>query len=114
MKNRRLIIGIIALVLLAVAGYLWCFRPDGDFWTTLCGACVRVGAVMAALWLAFPSVSRVPGWIYGIMLVGGIVVAVRPKWIVWVGPALVALWILRPRPQKKTAVPQVAKQKPPD
>ncbi len=99
--SRRVTIGIIGWVLLIVGIFIFFYGPHDDTWTMLCGACVRVGLIMLALWLAFPQVSRVPPWIYGCSLVALIVVAARPKWIVWVGPSLVALWLVRPRPGKK-------------
>ena len=98
--SRRLTIGIIGWLLLIVGIGLFFFGPRNDTGMMLCGACVRVGLIMLALWLAFPQVSRVPPWIYGCSLAALIVVAARPKWIIWVGPALLALWFLRPRPDK--------------
>jgi hypothetical protein len=98
--SRRTTIAIIGFALLIVGGGLYFFGPEQESWLTFCGACVRVGAIMVALWLAFPQVSRVPGWLYGCTLAGLVVVAFRRWAILWVGPTLVALWLLRPRTPK--------------
>ncbi len=98
---RRASIGIIGIVLLIAGGVLYgIYGVQGGTGSAICGACVRVGIVMLALWLAFPQVSRVPPWIYGCSLAALIVIAAKPRAIIWVGPALVALWLLRPRPGK--------------
>jgi hypothetical protein len=64
---RRTLIGILALVLL----FLWLvtlvFGPGGAAASGFAGGCLRVGLVLAALWLAWPSimagVKRLPGWL---------------------------------------------------
>ena len=100
---RRHAIGIVSVIFLTLGVGMWIGNPAGDFWI---GASIRIGAVLLALWLAFPQVSRVPPWIYGSTLVLALVVAAKPKWIVWVLPTLIALWLLRPRGQ--TAKPRSA------
>ncbi len=56
---NRSLIGAIGLGLLVVAGLLWALGLEGnsDMWR---GACLKVGIVMAALWLALPSITRNP------------------------------------------------------
>jgi hypothetical protein len=99
--SRRTTIAVIGFALFGVGAGLYFFGPRQESWLTFCGACVRVGAIMVALWLAFPQVSRVPGWLYGCTLAGVVVVAFRRWAILWVGPTLVALWLLRPRTPKQ-------------
>lgn len=94
---RRPMIGIIALVLLTAAVVLAVRPLDWGGHQALLAACVRVGAVMTALWLAYPQVSRLPKWIVPTVLIAAIVVAIRPKLIVIAVPLLVALVVLRPR-----------------
>ena len=94
---HRPTIGIIALVLLASAVLLWLRPLDWGGQQALLAACVRLGAVMSALWLAHPQVSRLPGWIVPTVLVAAIVVAIRPKLIVIAVPLIIALCVLRPR-----------------
>jgi len=94
---HRPTIGIIALVLLASALLLWLRPLDWGGQQALLAACVRVGVVMSALWLAHPQVSRLPAWFLPTLLVAAIVVAIRPKLIVLAVPLIIALCILRPR-----------------
>jgi hypothetical protein len=52
---NRALIGILASIMLVSAGALWVFAGSQNMWT---GACLKVGIVMAALWLALPTISR--------------------------------------------------------
>jgi hypothetical protein len=54
---NRTMVGIIGLVLLVAAGLLWGLGLEGSnpMWS---GACLKVGIVMATLWLALPSLTR--------------------------------------------------------
>src|SRR5688572_26903099 len=96
---HRPTVGVIALVLLAGAAYYWRFppRPEDSMQVGLEGACVRLGIVMAALWLALPQLSRFPWWIGVAVLlaVSVAVLAARPKLCIHALPILAALW--RPR-----------------
>jgi hypothetical protein len=56
---NRALVGTIAAVMLVGAGILWFFAGSQDMWT---GACLKVGLVMAALWLALPGISRRDHW----------------------------------------------------
>jgi hypothetical protein len=55
---NRTLVGVIALVLLVVSLVLAVTGVDtNDIWT---GACLKVGLVMGALWLALPSITSNP------------------------------------------------------
>jgi len=56
---RRHLIGIIALLLLSgyVASSVW--PLEGSFGAQLPGACLRIGAVVGAWWLAYEQLRRV-------------------------------------------------------
>jgi hypothetical protein len=56
--NQNLV-GTIAITMLGGAGVLWFFAGSQNMWT---GACLKVGLVMAALWMALPSISRHGSW----------------------------------------------------
>jgi hypothetical protein len=95
---QRHLVGVLALILVAVGlAALW--DADNEALRQNLGAgCLRVGAVLAVLWLALPDVVR-PGsrWV-----VLGLVIAVffltrYPKLIVLVLAFLAALALLRPR-----------------
>lgn len=83
----------ILLLTVAAAGYWFNFGGQG-----IASACWRVGMVTAMLWLALPELNRVRNkWLFGLLAVGLIVVAVRPKLfpLVLVFAAIYA--VLRPR-----------------
>jgi hypothetical protein len=67
---------------------------------------------LGTLWLAFPQISelskQIPPWLIGAILLGCIVIAVRPKAFAFIVPLLALLGvmqilglILRPPPRKK-------------
>ena len=85
---HRPTVGIIALLLLAAAGAVHFFSPDRQ---ALLAACLRVGMVMAVLWLALPDAKKPVNWaVMGPLL--GLVVAffLLPK------PLKIALVLLSP------------------
>lgn len=105
---RRRLLGIIAFALL-VGGSIGLYLAGGS--TTqlglFLGACARSGALLGALWLAFPRIvelsERVPPWLLGSIVVGGLAIMIRPRNIVLVGPLLMILammhfmgWLFRP------------------
>jgi len=94
---RRRLIGIIALLLLlgALASHIWPLA--GSFGAQLPGACLRVGAVLGAWWLAYEQLRRVPGWLWIALFVLAVVVAARPRVAVFAIPIILALAILKPR-----------------
>ncbi len=94
---HRPTVGIIAVVLLVSAAALWAWPIDWDGNKALLGACVRIGTVMAAIWLAHPQLVRLPSWAPEVVVVVAIVVALRPKLIVVALPLLLLLLWLRPR-----------------
>jgi hypothetical protein len=97
---RRQAIGIIAIVLLLAAAALCIWLPDqADEGLTLgaLGAFVRVGAVMAALWLAYPDVKRLPAWLLAVIPLLLVILAWKPRWFLYALPIVIALVILKPR-----------------
>lgn len=96
---RRRLLGIIAIILL-VGGSVGLYLAGGS--TTqlglFLGACARSGALLGALWLAFPQIvelsQRVPPWLLGSIVVGGIAIMIRPRNIVLVGPLLIVLALM--------------------
>ena len=72
----------------------------------------RIGLVLGTIWLAFPQVlqilEKVSPAVIGCILAGVLVVAIRPKAIVFVGPVLVAIaflhfvgWLFKPPPPRQ-------------
>ena len=109
---RRHAAGILALLLLATAGYGFAryglnAEDSSFFWSS----CWRVGLVLGAIWLAFPQLMKLTDTVSPAVLavVGtiAVVVVVRPRTIIVLGPILVLLailqffgWLLKPPPKK--------------
>lgn len=89
---RRHVLGITAIVFLAVG-----VGAYGSSQEALTGTCLRVGAVLSLLWLAWPQLQAVPIWLVGLIGVTLLVVMRVPKLLFAVVPLAVVLWLLRPR-----------------
>ena len=98
---RRIAIGIIAVLLFVGAVYFHVCPPAGAAWTQLEAACWRVGALMAVVWLAYPEVARLPGWLLGVVPILGVVLALRPKYLLIAVPIVIAMAILKPRARRR-------------
>lgn len=97
---RRHLIGAIALVLLSVSGILLLWPSDwGSSYEVALAACLRIGAVMAALWLAYPQLSQLPQWLLVVVLGVVLVAAVgrRPQILLLAVPAVILIVLLCPR-----------------
>lgn len=92
--NRRPLIGILAVALLAIAAVLLA-RGSGSEYQAAGSACLRVGVLLAAVWLAYPQLEKIPTWIFGTALTGLMLVVVRPQLALVIVPALLMLWFLR-------------------
>lgn len=109
---RRTAVGIIALVLLGIAGYGYLrygldSGESGFFWSS----CWRMGLVLGAIWFALPNLLEMKGKQSPMMLLIGLglvmIIAVRPKVIVFLWPFLLILavmqfftWLIKPPPGK--------------
>ena len=77
---RRHLLGLASLLLLAVGVYFWLFVPPGEHENQfLHGGCVKAGSLLAAVWLAYPQLERMPEWIFAAILVVSLIIAVRPR-----------------------------------
>ena len=83
------------LFLAALVFWIWPPEWSGEIFAL--GAFVRVGAIMAVLWLAYPDVKRLPPWIWGTFPVLLVILAVRPRWLLVAVPLVIALAVLKPR-----------------
>ena len=80
-KVQRFLIGGIAIACLVVGGLLYFLVPDSSpFWV---GMLIRVGALLGVICLAFPELmslkKKMPAVIFGLALIGILVLAVRPN-----------------------------------
>jgi hypothetical protein len=95
---HRPTVGILALVLLVAGGIFLVLSAEDDSWQNAAAGCLRVGAILAVLWLALPEVTRPLGrWILVAVVVGIFLVAKRPQLIVLALVFLAGVAILRPR-----------------
>ncbi|MGA2031042.1 MAG: hypothetical protein ABSG68_02195 [Thermoguttaceae bacterium] len=94
---RRRAIGIIAILLLAIGLSSWLWLPGEGWQQSFQAVCCRVGAVMAALWLAYPDLERMPGWIWAIVPALVLIVAKWPKLLLLVIPALIVAALMKPK-----------------
>lgn len=95
---HRPTVGLIAVALFAGAAILYLIGGNDSDHQAFAGAFVRVGAIMAVLWLALPAAQRMRNpWLLGVWIVGAIVLVMRPKLFPWVLLVGVVLYFLRPR-----------------
>lgn len=82
---RRWLALALSILLLAASGILWLISSDssGKFFSA---ACFRIGLVLGALWLAWPSLKRPAKWLPAsapvIGVVALIVIAAQPRLII--------------------------------
>jgi hypothetical protein len=113
---RRILIGILALLFLAAAGTIF-MRGDYDESQFLMSVCMRVGLVLAAMWLAYEQVlklgKRWPPWVWGVIGLSMLVIVVRPNAILFVAPLIAGIAVLQffgwlfkplPNPRKSTRI----------
>ncbi|MBB77333.1 MAG: hypothetical protein CMJ75_22740 [Planctomycetaceae bacterium] len=92
---QRYFLGILAL-LLTTTGLLWLWNgTNNELENAIAAACLKVGPVLGALWLAFPQVLQLvrrfpPTLIVAIVVSSGFVI-VRPKSAPFVVPVLFAI-----------------------
>ena len=96
MDTRRRILGVSAVVFLLIAGALWLWQPNTGVDPGLFSFFSRMGAILAAAWLAFDDLLRLPGWLLATLPVVVIVLARWPRLLLLVIPFLVA-WVILQR-----------------
>jgi hypothetical protein len=92
---RRWLLGVLALLMLAAGAIIVYAEPWGGEAKPMGAACLRVGIVLAAAWLALPELVQIPKWMFVSLLVAVVIVVWRPPTVVIVAPALLLLWALR-------------------
>ncbi len=95
---RQTTLGILAAVLVTGAIYFSLWPPESEgLRTWVLPACVRMGALTAALWVAWGDLQRLPGWILGTTLLALVLVAFRPRLFLFLIPLIIVLAVIRPR-----------------
>jgi len=89
----------VALLLVAAGYMIW--PPTGPNGQDLESACLRIGTVMAVLWLAYDHLCRVPNWFWWTLPVMLIALARRPQLLLLFVPLVIVLAVLKPRSTKR-------------
>lgn len=105
---HRPTVAFLTALMIVGAVLLWIWPPDPNDVTlsSLQGALVKVSILLGALWLAEPTLRRLPPWFVVIVLVGTVVVvlALRSPAVLRVAiPVLVILWLTRRTKPKAAA-----------
>jgi EamA domain-containing membrane protein RarD len=88
----------VLMIVGAVVLWIWPPNPDDVTLSSLQGALVKVSILMAALWLAEPTLRRFPPWMVLVGLVGIVLflAALRSPAVLRVAiPVVVILWLTR-------------------
>jgi hypothetical protein len=97
---QRVILGLIALLAIIGGGAMYAFHGDQqDSLVGLGGLLLRVGMLLALIWLAWPDLAKIPFWIVGAMLAASIVMVWLGGWkaLLLAIPAVLAFWLFVPR-----------------
>jgi hypothetical protein len=100
---------LLFLGLFAVVVFAYGLTDETQFVASIC---VRVGLVLCAIWLAYPQLEkitqRVPPWMLGCIVLGMLIIIVRPRMVIYLAPVLAAIavlqfvgWLFKPLPQQK-------------
>jgi len=90
---RRHIMGIVALASFALAAIVSWYPPLASY--QMAGAMgLRVGAVLGAIWLAWPDLYRLPCWSWYILPIGLVVLIYARVYLVFLIPLFVVATFL--------------------
>lgn len=106
---RRNLLGLIGLAFLGTWIALLIWNPASGGYAFAAAACMRIGCVLLALWLALPQLSqlklRLPAWLLASLIGSGLLIAVRPRLAIWLLPIMLAIaalqfvgWLFKPLP----------------
>jgi hypothetical protein len=93
---KRLQIGLMAVALLIAAAVR--YATTGNAGDAVLGGLLRIGLVMAALWLALPALmsffTRTPKWILIGLVGAAILFAIQPKLLWWIPILMIGIWFV--------------------
>jgi len=96
---NRLALGIVAIALVLIGLMTQLQYPSEG--AAFAGACIRIGLVLGALWLALPQISYVwkhtPRWLLIVAAVALAVCVFNPWYFLAAVPILAGLWFLGPK-----------------
>jgi hypothetical protein len=98
---RHHLVGIIALVLLGSALGMWLWGPAADS-EVLMWSFGRVGILMALFWIAYRDLQRIPAWLLAAIPALLILLAIKPRWFLFLFPLVLAVAFLFPRTKTRS------------
>lgn len=103
MISTRHQLGIVSLLTLLAAAVIWLNAGPGTDVPAFQGALLKVGITFAAVWLAYPQLSKLPTWLAAITVGSILTMLIFRKAAIILIPLLIVIWFLRPKPLKKSA-----------
>ena len=105
---QRHLLGLIAICFLAVGLSIFFVNSAMSVATGMMGSCIKIGCVLAALWLAMPQVDQffgnTPLWKFGLGIAAVAIVAFQPWLLIYVAIAAAAFYLLSGRVLPKLGI----------
>jgi hypothetical protein len=98
---RRNLLGVLAIVFMLGALASWIWPPTQGMGLEWQAACWRFAPILAALWLAYYELKRVPWWLWLILPVVIIIIVKWPRYLLLSIPILILLILLNLRLKPK-------------
>ncbi|MEZ6118659.1 MAG: hypothetical protein R3C28_19125 [Pirellulaceae bacterium] len=113
---RRMLLGASGLVLTGIGSLAWFGDAHAEDLVMIYSSCLRIGLLLLALWLAFPQVTKLSVWKFGVTVGVLLVLAVRPRFlltiipiVISVTPLMILIWMFRTA--KNTPLPKSSTKK---
>lgn len=94
---QRHALAILAPLFVLSGSLIWYQHSDNADYAMFGSSLIRIGVLLAALWLALPHLKKVSRPLWILILVCGGVIAVRPKMFIPLAVILAAIALLRRR-----------------
>lgn len=108
---RRMLLGASGVVLTGIGSLAWFGDAHAEDLIMIYSSCLRIGLLLLALWLAFPQVTKLSVWKFGVTVGVLLVLAVRPRFLwtmipiaISVTPLMILVWMFRTA--KNTPLPK--------
>lgn len=94
---RRTLLGVLAILCMLGALASWIWPPSEGMGLEWQAACWRFAPILAALWLAYYELKRVPWWLWLVLPVAIIIIVKWPRYLLLSIPILILLILLNLR-----------------
>jgi hypothetical protein len=102
--QKRTAIGLLALVLLAVGIALTIRGATGAGAVECQASSLRLGVLCCLIWLAYPELIKLPGWLFPALACAGLAAYRWPRLFALVPLIAAAGWLLQPRGKRRRRV----------